>query len=182
MTITLEPLAETMNCSNADHSWESDLAGLLEDLTQVQEELLAVLARKRQCMCDGDLPGMKELQSAELALCERLQACHDRRGELLQQAAQEGLPSVNLGSLASRIGRRSERDLGREVKNASARMTLLQHNCLVNWVLSTKSAPARFTDVGDYCDRWSITANVWQPCRSYRQWRIGGSGGLDRLR
>ena len=139
MTLTLEPLAENMNRPISDHSWESDLAGLLEDLTQVQEELLAVLGRKRQCMAAGDLRGMKELQPAEQALCDRLQACHDRRGELLQEVAEDGMATGSLGGLASLLEPQGARDLGREVKQAASRMSLLQHNCLVNWVLAQKA-------------------------------------------
>ncbi len=139
MTLTLEPLAETMNRPISDHSWESDLAGLLEDLTQVQEELLAVLGRKRQCMAAGDLRGMKELQPAEQALCDRLQVCHDRRGELLQEAAQDGMPTGSLGGLASLLKPHGRTGSGQGSQTGGLRMSLLQHNCLVNWVLAQKA-------------------------------------------
>jgi flagellar biosynthesis/type III secretory pathway chaperone len=139
MTLTLEPLAATMNRLLSDRSWESDLANLLEDLTQVQDELLAVLASKRHCMSVGDMPGMKALQSTEQSLCDRLQACHDRRGQLLQKAAEEGMPSGGLRDLASLVKTHEDRDLGRKVKNISSQMSLLQHNCLVNWVLAQKA-------------------------------------------
>ncbi len=128
-----------MNHSTSEHAWETDLGSLLEDLTQVQEELLAVLARKRECMAAGDLPGMKELQCVEQTLCERLQVCHDQRGTLLQRASDEGLATDSLGGLASLLKERGERDLRREVKHASARMNLVQQNCLANWVLAQKA-------------------------------------------
>ena len=38
------------------------LAELLEDLSQVQDELLDVLTQKRQCMATGDVRGMTALQ------------------------------------------------------------------------------------------------------------------------
>ena len=62
MISTLEMKPETMNESRQDQAWEEDLATLLEDLSQVQDELLDVLARKRQCMATGDTHGMIDLQ------------------------------------------------------------------------------------------------------------------------
>ncbi len=139
MTLTLELAPEIMNDLPTEHAWENDLAGLLEDLTQVQDELLNVLSRKRQCMADGDRQGMAELQQVEEKLCERLQQCHDRRTGLLDEAAEQGLPSNSLGDLASVLKQRGAGDLRKEVKGASSRMSLLQHNCLANWVLAQKA-------------------------------------------
>ncbi len=139
MTITLEPPVDNMNSPQQECSWEDDLGGLLEELTQVQDELLDVLARKRHCMAEGDRQGMAQLQSVEQELCDRLQQCHDRRSGLLQAAGQEGLPAGSLGDLASVLKRRGSGDLQKEVKNVSARMSLLQHNCLANWVLAQKA-------------------------------------------
>ena len=139
MTLTLEPSAETMNHPSTEQAWENDLAGLLEDLTQVQDELLDVLSRKRQCMAAGDRQGMADLQQVEQALCQRLQQCHERRAGLLDDAGEQGLPSKSLGDLASVLKQRGAGDLRRDVKNTSARMSLLQHNCLANWVLAQKA-------------------------------------------
>ena len=94
MTLTLEPSAEIMNHPSTEPAWENDLAGLLEDLTQVQDELLDVLSRKRQCMAAGDRQGMADLQPVEQELCQRLQQCHDRRSGLLDEAGAAG-PAVD---------------------------------------------------------------------------------------
>ncbi len=139
MTSNSEPPATSANHPNSQFTWECDLVGLLEDLTQVQDELLDVLGRKRQCMSRGDLSGMRELQPIEQALCDRLQACHDRRSDLLQLAADDGLTAPTLGGLASMLDRDKARALGGKVKDTSSRMNLLQHNCLVNWVLAQKA-------------------------------------------
>ena len=139
MTSTLELAPEIMNDLPTEHAWENDLAGLLEDLTQVQDELLNVLSRKRQCMAAGDRQGMAALQQVEEGLCERLQQCHDRRTGLLDEAAEQGLPSSSLGDLASVLKQRGAGDLRKEVKDTSSRMSLLQHNCLANWVLAQKA-------------------------------------------
>ncbi len=139
MTLTLEPMPDMTHETNSEHVWENDLADLLQDLTQVQDELLNVLSRKRQCMATGDTQGMAGLQGVEQALCDRLQQCHDRRTVLLQQVAHQGISSGNLGDLASLVKQRGGGDLRGDVKQASARMRLLQHNCLANWVLAQKA-------------------------------------------
>ena len=128
-----------MNSQKTEHAWERELVGLLEDLTKVQDELLDVLARKRQCMAAGDQQKMTELQPVEEHLCQRLQACHDRRANLLKQARQNGLPSGSLGDLASVLECGEREKIEKEAKAASARMGLLQHNCLANWVLAQKA-------------------------------------------
>jgi hypothetical protein len=137
--LTLEPTTELMNTPDTPDNCETQLAQLLQDLTQVQDELLDVLSKKRQLMANGDRQGMLDLQPQEEQLCERLQQCHDRRASLLQDAQQRGLPSESLGDLASVLKQRGKGDLRREVKNATSRMGLLQHNCLANWVLAQKA-------------------------------------------
>ena len=66
--------------------WESELADLLGELSDVQQELLEILAAKRDCMAKGEVERMAELQPREEQLCGRLQACHQRRGGLLKRA------------------------------------------------------------------------------------------------
>jgi hypothetical protein len=139
MISTLELKRETMTEQPYDHPREDDLAALLEDLSQVQDDLLDVLARKRQCMAVADTRGMTELQPAEQALGQRLQACHDRRAALLADAAEQGLPGNSLGDLANALQRQGGGDLRRDVKQTSARMRLLQHQSLTNWVLAQKA-------------------------------------------
>ena len=139
MISTLEMKPETMNEHPYDHPWEEDLAALLQDLSQVQDDLLDVLARKRQCMAAADTRGMMDLQPVEEALGQRLQECHDRRGALLAEAGQQGLPGNSLGDLATALKRQGGGDLCRDVKETSARMRLLQHQSLTNWVLAQKA-------------------------------------------
>jgi flagellar biosynthesis/type III secretory pathway chaperone len=139
MIATLEMKPETMTEHPSDHPWEEDLAALLQDLSQVQEELLQVLASKRQYMATGDSRGMRTLQPAEEGLARRLHQCHERRAELLSEAAQQGLPGARLGQLATAIQRQGGNDLSRDVKQSSARMRLLQHQALANWVVAQKA-------------------------------------------
>jgi hypothetical protein len=139
MISTLEMKPETMNMHPHDHAWEDDLATLLEDLSQVQDDLLDVLAKKRHCMAVADTRGMLDLQPVEEALGQRLQACHDRRAALLAESVEQGLPGNSLGDLATTLQRHGGSDLRRDVKQTSARMRLLQHQSLTNWVLAQKA-------------------------------------------
>ncbi len=122
-----------------DQQWETKLADLLNELTAVQDELLDVLTEKRKLMVNNDAPGMARMVPREQQLSERLQDCHLRRGELLKAAAQHGLPGESLNQLATAVDRQSGKSLGKQVREASARMRLLQHHSLTNWVLAQRT-------------------------------------------
>jgi hypothetical protein len=115
------------------------IAGLLGELSQVQAELLDLLKLKQRRMAS---PGMEELASLtdrEQDLALRLQACHERRKALLEQAQREGLPGDSITSLASALEANQRGPLKQQVKEAAARMHLLQHHSLVNWVLAQRA-------------------------------------------
>ena len=127
--------AETL----AAAQWDTELASLLEDLSAVQQELLDVLEQKRDRMAEGDLAGMAELQPQEEALGRRLEECHQRRTALLQRSQADGLPADNLGRLATMAPAGSRERINKQAKDVSARMRLLQHQSLVNWVVAQRS-------------------------------------------
>jgi hypothetical protein len=83
-----------------DDSWETDLASLLEELSDVQGALLTALTEKRQLLASGDHEKLAAMSRREQDLLDRLQACHQRRQELLSRAEAEGLPSDSIGSLS----------------------------------------------------------------------------------
>jgi len=118
---------------------EAELARLLQELSLVQDEMLEVLTAKCDQIADGDLAGINALQQREESLGQRLQACHDQRATLLAMAADEGLPGNTLGSLANSLTADQPSDLSVQVKEASARMRLLRHHSLANWVLTQRS-------------------------------------------
>ncbi len=118
---------------------ESELARLLKELSLVQEEMLEVLTAKCEQIADGDLDGINVLKQREESLGQRLQACHDQRAALLAMAADEGVPGDTLGSLASSLTADHASDLPVQVKEASARMRLLRHHSLANWVLTQRT-------------------------------------------
>ena len=118
---------------------EADLAELLSDLSSVQEELLDVLMQKRDRMAASNLEGMAELQPREEQLCQRLQACHERRTQLLETASQKGVKADSLGKLASLVPSQGQGKLSKQVKETSGRMRLLRHHSLTNWVLAQRT-------------------------------------------
>jgi flagellar biosynthesis/type III secretory pathway chaperone len=119
-------------------SWESQVGALLAELSDVQAELLSVLQQKRDRLAAVDLLGLAALQPQEEALIERLDACQRQRRELLDQAAAAGRPSDSLGKLTGAASRSERGKLGEQVKSSSARMRLLQHHSLANWVLAQR--------------------------------------------
>ena len=130
--ITNESAAPTIN-------WEQDLATLLEELSSVQDELLSVLVAKKDCLAAAAIEGLPDLQLRELALGERLQACHQQRGELLAAAKEQNLPGDSLGRLAATLPARQRDKLGKQVKESEGRMRLLQNQSITNWVLAQRS-------------------------------------------
>jgi hypothetical protein len=123
--------------------WEAAITGLLADLSSVQEELLAVLAEKRQRLAAVDVGGMTELQVREQELLARLQSCHMRREELLAAAQREGLPADSMTSLATSAvpaGKTAGGEkLRKELATTASRMRLLQTQSLTNWVVAQRS-------------------------------------------
>jgi flagellar biosynthesis/type III secretory pathway chaperone len=118
---------------------ESDISALLDELSSVQSELLEVLAEKRQALMTADLPRLAELQPREEQLGSRLGQCHDRRAELLATAEQQGRPGESVAKLVKTTSGGKSSKLGSRVKDAAARMRILQHQSLANWVLAQRS-------------------------------------------
>jgi len=119
--------------------WEADVAALLEELSSVQDDLLAVLGSKRAALVAGDLPALAELQVREEQLAERLKACQERRLGLLASARKAGRAGESLGKLAGAAKGAGRGKLGEEVKAASARMQLLRNESITNWVLAQRA-------------------------------------------
>lgn len=119
--------------------WESAIGELLTDLAAVQAELLDVLQQKRSALAAANLARLAELQPRENALAERLEECHARRAGLLAAARREGLAAENVGQLAACIASGNKESRVERVREIGARMRLLQHHSLANWVLAQRS-------------------------------------------
>jgi hypothetical protein len=119
--------------------WEAEIAALLDELGQVQDELLAALRDKRDRLATVDLPGLAEMQAREEELAVRLQACQERRAQMLADARKQGLDAESIGRLASTVKAGGSAKLGGRVKSAEANMRLLRHESLTNWVLAQRA-------------------------------------------
>lgn len=128
-----------MNDESAGLDLESQLAELLSVLSNVQADLLDILALKREMMAKCDTHGMAQLQSREVELNDRLQSCADRREELLQIASGEGFTANTISQLAQQMSSNQRKNLEHDIKRVSSRMRLLQHQGLINWVLAQRS-------------------------------------------
>jgi len=118
-----------------ESQWDVELAEFLNELSATQEELLLVLGEKRQLLAKADVDGMKAMQPREQELAGRLQACHERRGSLLNRAAEQGRPADSIRSLAASLPHAQQTGLAVQVQHCSGRARLLAHHSLTNWVL-----------------------------------------------
>jgi flagellar biosynthesis/type III secretory pathway chaperone len=120
-------------------SWESELAQLLTELSEVQSDLLELLLEKQQLLRTANTAGLADMVPREQVITGRLQACHDRRATLLAQANDEGMPSDSLRSLAGALPRQQRMAIAPQVDAAASRARILRHHSLTNWVVVQRS-------------------------------------------
>jgi chromosome segregation ATPase len=121
------------------HDWEADVASLLAELSDVQDELLAALDEKRKRLAERRTDNLADLEAREQELAGRLQACQARRQDLLTAARDAGLPSQSVRSLAAALPGERSPATRRQVDRAAARMRLVQQHCIANWVVAQQS-------------------------------------------
>ncbi len=122
-----------------DIEWESALAELLTELTDVQDAMLDVLTEKSRAMACGDAEQMTGLQAREESLCDRLQKCHDRRNELLESAGKDNQANASIQALAASLPGNRHDGIQQQVRDAGMRMRLLRHQSLSNWVMAQRT-------------------------------------------
>jgi hypothetical protein len=115
--------------------WESDIAGLLAELSDVQGALLDTLHEKRRLIVANDQDALAAIAPREQQLIERLQACHNHRQQLLTRAAGEGLPADSIRSLSNKLPGDTRGRMQASIREAEERSRILQHQSLTNWVL-----------------------------------------------
>ena len=118
-----------------DDSYESEIGALLAELADVQRALLGVLNEKRTLLMAADLDALTAIASREETLAVRLQACHERRQQLLARANADGLPADSIQSLSDRLPASSRQNVQASIREAANRSQLLRHQCLTNWVV-----------------------------------------------
>jgi hypothetical protein len=116
-------------------TYESEIAELLAELSDVQSALLETLHAKRQLLATSDHEALAAFAGREQTLIDRLQACHNRRRLLLSKAADEGMPADSIRSLSERLPADGRDRVQNSILEASERSRLLQHQSLANWVL-----------------------------------------------
>ncbi len=117
--------------------WESELVGFLSELSALQDELLDLLGQKRDALAGADSAALESIQPKETDLISRLQASHQRRAELLERAAGQGLPSETLRALteALPLDEPERAELRQRFTQSAMKSRLIQHHSLTNWVL-----------------------------------------------
>ncbi|MGC3967096.1 MAG: flagellar export chaperone FlgN [Pirellulales bacterium] len=123
----------------SSQNWELEIAGYLNELSTTQDELLDVLRRKLRMLSTADRDGLQSLGELEQAISERLQACYQKRCEMLERAEQEGLPAANLQVLSAALPGKQRKQLEARVAEAAGKTRLLQHHSLTNWVVTQRS-------------------------------------------
>lgn len=118
-----------------DIDWESELAELLSRLSATQKQLLALLSRKRELLTQRDHQGLASLAPEEETLSAELQACHDHRQQLLEQAAAQGLPSDSIQSLTGALPQENVKDLQKPLQESLQHARLLRHQSVAQWVV-----------------------------------------------
>ncbi|MEX0641827.1 MAG: flagellar export chaperone FlgN [Pirellulales bacterium] len=122
-----------------DDTWESDIGALLAELAEVQTALLVTLSEKRLLLAAGDHAALTAMGEREQELANRLQACHERRQQLLARASEDGLPADSIHSLSHRLPAKSRDRVQASIRDANGRTKILQHQSLANWVLVQRS-------------------------------------------
>jgi FlgN protein len=118
---------------------ESQIAELLHRVSVAQDELLALLAHKRELLGNRDHRALAALSPREEELAAELRACHDARTKLLASASQQGLPSDSIESLAGSLPNGHAGPLHQPILEAKNRAELLQHESLAQWVVMQRT-------------------------------------------
>jgi hypothetical protein len=116
-------------------NWESEIADLLAELSDVQTAVLDTLHEKRRILATNDHEALKSIAEREQQLIVRLQVCHERRQQMLARAAGEGMPADSIRSLSERLPAEGRDRVQASIREAADRSRLLQHQSLTNWVL-----------------------------------------------
>jgi hypothetical protein len=116
-------------------SWETEIAQLLTELSAVQDELFDILGKKRGMLIQSDYQGLTSLIPLEEQLVGKMEACANRRKDILGRAKQEGLPSNSIKSLNNTVASPKQSELGEQISQVSNRSRLLHHESITNWVV-----------------------------------------------
>ena len=156
----------------------SNLAGevvhLLNELTGIQDEILTVLVQKRKAMAGKSVTEIQSLQTKEEELFERLKGCHDRRGDILKKAEEEGVPAKSLRELVhdqSKSNGQGLTECQRKLQESAEKFQEIRLENLSNWVVAQRS----LLHVSQMIDIIALGGKI-RP--TYGNSSYGSSGGL----
>ena len=142
-------------------TWESDIGGLLAELADVQTALLGTLSEKRLLLAAGDHAALTAMGGREQELADRLQACHERRQQLLARANADGLPADSIQSLSERAAGGEPRPrAGQHSRSGRAHATSSAPEPGQLGASTTIAATSLAVD-RDYCYRRAAEADIW---------------------
>ena len=124
-----------MECSRV----ENEITDLLNRLNRSQEELLALLSKKREHLVSGDHRSIQALAPEEKRLAEELQACHEQREALLASATAQGYQADSISTLAASLPGESAAKLRDPLEETRRKSHLLRHESLTHWVAMQRS-------------------------------------------
>jgi hypothetical protein len=116
-------------------NWETEVAQLLTELSAAQDELFAVLGKKRTLLKGADHVGLAALLPEEEQLLEKMKACASKREQLLARARQEGMPSQSISALSNALPTAKNSDLPARIADANSRTRLLHNESITNWIV-----------------------------------------------
>ena len=154
---------------NDGHAWESELAKLLGRLSDAQQQLLGTAGPQTRNADQARPRGaLGTCCPRKRNLCAELQACHDRRQQLLEQAAAEGMPADSIRSLAASLPRGESQSLKQSLDEANQRSRLLATSLRGPMGRRAANHAASFPHGRDYCYWRAIKADIWKGGRGYQ--------------
>lgn len=116
-------------------NWETEVAQLLTELVAAQDDLFALLSKKRSLLMAADHLGLSAMLPEEEQLLEKMKDCASKREQLLARAAQEGMPSQSISALSNALPTASKHNLPARIAEANARTRLLHNESITNWIV-----------------------------------------------
>lgn len=123
------------NAPASTNDWEAQIGSLLNTLSAVQADLLALLGEKREALAAGRYEQLGRFTTREAELVGRLEQCRQQRHELLEAAGHQGLPADSVRSLAQALPADDRTGLEKGIEQSRRQSRLLQHHSLTNWVV-----------------------------------------------
>lgn len=117
--------------------WERELAAFLQELSGIQGKVIDLLNRKQRLLAAADREGLAAIAAEEADIEDQLKRCLTRRSELLEKAADQGLPADRITSLAGAIG--PSRRLRHQLAETTHKARLMQIHNLTNWMLNQRA-------------------------------------------